>query len=45
MLSSKLENAHCAEKTTTTRSDIREIDTTRIFVLVAIFKQPRRGLG
>ena len=33
MLSSKIENAHWAEKPTTTRCGIRETDTTRNFVL------------
>jgi hypothetical protein len=33
MLSSKIENAHCAEKTTTTRCGVRETATTRNFVL------------
>jgi len=33
MLSSKIENPHWAEKTTTTRCGIRETATTRNFVL------------
>ena len=33
VLSSKIENAHWAEKTTTTRCGIRETATTRNFVL------------
>jgi len=41
LLSSKIENAHWAEKTTTTRCGIRETATTRNFVFVAVFKQPQ----
>jgi hypothetical protein len=32
-------------KTTITRCGIRETATRRNFVFVAVFKQPRRGLG
>ena len=45
LLNSKIENAHGAEKTTTTRCGIRETATTRNFVFVAVFKQPLRWLG
>jgi len=39
MLSSKIENVHCAEKTITTRCGITETATTRN---VALAKQPQR---
>jgi len=42
MLRLKIENAHWAEKTTTTRCGIRETTTTRNFVLWLFFKQPQR---
>jgi len=41
VLSSRIENAHWAEKTTTTRCDIRETATTRN---VALEKQPQREM-
>ena len=42
MLSSKIENAHWAEKTTTTRCGIRETATTRNFVLWLFLKTATR---
>ena len=51
MLSSKIENAHCAEKTTTTRCSIRETATTRCGIRetattrnVVLEKQPQREM-
>ena len=41
VISSKIENAHSAEKTTTTRCGIRETDTKRN---VALQKQPQREI-